>query len=62
MWVEFISFYDKAMLINTDKITYIYESDSSYTWIVFGSNDFELRVKHSYDYVVKQLAKAQAGG
>ena len=61
MWVKFISYYDRAILINTDKISYIYESDFNITCIVIGANDFELRVKHPYEYVEKQLSKSKQG-
>lgn len=62
MWVKFTTFYDKPIVININKIVYYYESEPGTTWIVFGANDFELRVKHPYSYVMQQLANVQAGG
>ena len=59
MFVEFNGYYNASIHVNPDKVVYIYPSQEEITWIVFGPDDFEIRVRHPYAYVVEQLSKSK---
>ena len=59
MFVEFNSYHGSRMAVRPEQVIYISVSDETTTWIVFGPNDFEVRVKHPYKYVMEQLSKSK---
>ena len=59
MFVEFNTYHGSRMAVRPEQVTYIMVSDETTTWIVFGPNDFEVRVKHPYKYVMEQLSKSK---